>query len=264
MQRATTPTPDSSALPRLCSHPSPISANTAPRRDRGLACVAVAALSWTLLFGCRRSGSVASGVDPLSPPAPDAVLRGILDRQHIGVDLETDRGVVHCIVDAARAPNGAALFVGFATGRAAYRDPRTSAVVRRPLYARRRFFRAIPDVYVQTGCPLDDGTGDPGYRIAPEPQPDDAARLREPGALLFARYTPPRGRVDPSPPEPGKTIGSQFVITLVDMHHLAGTVTVLGSCTDLNVVREIAEAVGRHDPPELSRVTVRGEGAVNQ
>jgi len=194
--------------------------------------------------------------DALASPAPNVALRGIADRRNVRVTLETDRGVMHCTVDAAKTPNGAALFVGLATGRAAHREPRTSAIVQRPLYRQRKFVRSIPDVYVQTGCPLDTGMGNPGYRIPPEPRDDDAARLSEAGALVLLPYTPPPNREDPSPPPPGHTIGSQFAVTMTNMKHLAGTVTVLGHCNELDVARAIARAREQGETPMLLRATV--------
>jgi cyclophilin family peptidyl-prolyl cis-trans isomerase len=50
--------------------------------------------------------------------------------------------------------------------------------------------------------------------------------------------------------------GSQFGITLGDMHHLAGTVTVLGKCADMDVVVRIAEARASGKEPLLKRVIV--------
>jgi peptidyl-prolyl cis-trans isomerase A (cyclophilin A) len=173
------------------------------------------------------------------PPAPEQILAGVASRAHIPVVLQTSDGDVHCLLDAEHAPRGVALFLGLATGRAVRRDPLSLALTHEPLYVQRRFFRAVPGFFVQTGCPLDDGTGHPGYRIAPEPAPDDAARLAR-GALFFATYTAPPGRTDPSPPPPGDTIGSQFVIALTSMKHLAGTTTVLGRRDDLDVVERLA------------------------
>lgn len=188
---------------------------------------------------------------------PDVALRGIADRAKIRVRLETDAGEVRCELDGVRTPNGAALFVGLATGRAPFLDPATGAVVRRPLYDRRLFFRNIPGVYVQTGCPVDRGTGSPGYRIRPEVDPGDAERLAAPGALVLIGYVSPPNRADPDPPPSGRTIGSQFIVTLSDLRHLAGSVTVLGRCDDLDVVRRIAsrEAAPR---PALREVVVEG------
>jgi hypothetical protein len=137
-------------------------------------------------------------------------------------------------------------------------------VVRRPYYQKMLFFRAIEDGLVQTGCPLGNGAGHPGYRIPVESDPDDEARLARPGALLLARYTPPPNRLDPAPPPPGDVIGPQLVVSLTDMRNLAGKVTVLGSCSDLDVVRRIASVVARKERRvELVRAGVAsGPGAV--
>ena len=127
------------------------------------------------------------------------------------------------------------------------------------MYRDLAFFRAIPDALVQSGCPLGNGTGHPGYRIPVESGPDDARRLAHPGALLLARYHPAPNRVDPAPPPPGHVIGSQFVIALTDMSHLANEVTVIGSCSNLARVGAIASLVaagGRR--VELTRVIVEG------
>jgi len=171
--------------------------------------------------------------------------------------METTEGAIRCELDPTRTPKSVAMFVGFATGRAPWRDPRTQQIVRRPLYADLAVFRAIPDALVQSGCPLGDGTGTPGYRVPVEPAADDRARLARPGALLLARYNPPPNRVDPSPPPPGAVIGSQFVVTLTDMSHLADQVTVVGSCADLDVARRVAKVVAsRERPVRLVRIAV--------
>lgn len=111
-------------------------------------------------------------------------------------------------------------------------------------YTGRAFFRTIPGVLVQTGSPTDDGSNGSQPRVAIEIRDDDASRLKQSGVLLLARYTPPPNRVDPDPPKNGEVIGPQLVIGLVDMSHLAGTVTVAGACRDLDVVRRISETRG--------------------
>jgi cyclophilin family peptidyl-prolyl cis-trans isomerase len=127
------------------------------------------------------------------------------------------------------------------------------------MYRDLAFFRAIPDALVQSGCPIGDGTGHPGYRLAVESSADDARRLARPGALLLARYHPAPNRIDPAPPPPGHVIGSQFVIALTDMRHLAGDVTVIGACSDLERVRAIASVVAAGERRvELTRVAIEG------
>jgi cyclophilin family peptidyl-prolyl cis-trans isomerase len=112
---------------------------------------------------------------------------------------------------------------------------------------------------VQSGSPTGDSMGHPGYRFAVETSPADAARLHEPGALAFARYTPPPYRTDPNPPPPGSVLGSQFFITLTDMSHLAGKVSVLGRCQPLDVVGALARGAARKERrPRLLSVSVQG------
>lgn len=150
------------------------------------------------------------------------------------------------------------MVVGLAAGRAPFRAA-SGEVVRRPYYRDMRFFRAIDGVLVQTGCPLNNGTGHPGYRIPVEPDPADGERLARPGALFLARYTPPPNRPDPAPPPPGEVIGPQLVVALANMSHLAGKVTVLGVCEDLDIVRRIAGVVARKER-EVKLLRAEAEG----
>jgi peptidyl-prolyl cis-trans isomerase A (cyclophilin A) len=195
----------------------------------------------------------------LGPPSAAEALRGLDPRQPIRAIVRTDRGDIPCELDARHAPNAVALFVGLATGRAVWRDPDTGRITRRPLYDNLTFHRAIPRVMVQSGCIVGDGSGYPGYRIPVEPGPDDRARLARPGALTLARYTAPPFRRDPNPPPPGAVLGSQFAITLTDMSHLTGQVTVLGRCENLDVARATARDYRRgHPGARLLRVSVPG------
>jgi peptidyl-prolyl cis-trans isomerase A (cyclophilin A) len=208
------------------------------------------AIVFAVAMGCAACRSRSAGLG--APPVAEA-MRG-LERGEITATLDTGQGAIVCRLDR-HAPRALALFVGFATGRAKWRDP-GGEIISRPLYQDRRFFRAIPGVLVQTGCPRDDGTGDPGFRIEVETDPGDVARLARPGALVMARYTPPPGRPDPDPPPPEHVIGSQFGFTLADMRHLAGQVTVLGSCENLDVVGRIADRVAHGERPLLARVRI--------
>jgi peptidyl-prolyl cis-trans isomerase A (cyclophilin A) len=212
------------------------------------------------LTACAKKAPQKTHAEPsaaLAPPAASVALAG-LPAGNIRARLETSEGAVHCELEPATAPRAVALFVGLATGRASWLDPRAHAVVTRPMYRELTFFRAVPNAFVQTGCPLGNGTGTPGYRIAIETSPNDARRLARAGALLLAAYHAPPNRVDPSPPPPGQIIGSQFVIALGDLSHMAGQVSVLGSCHDLDNVRAIAAKVASRGEAHLERVVIEG------
>ncbi len=219
-------------------------------------------ITLTLALGaCRRSAQKQPQPNgpALGPPDPALALAGLRVDQPILARLDTTEGPVHCTLDAQRTPRSVALFVGLATGRARFRDLRTGSTVSRPFYRDQAFFRAIPNLLVQSGCPIGNGTGTPGYRIAVEPSAVDAQRLAQPGALFLARYHPAPNRPDPSPPPPGEVIGSQFVISLGNMAHLAGEVSVLGVCTDLDRVRAMTQLVvsGTHSV-QLTRIVIEG------
>jgi peptidyl-prolyl cis-trans isomerase A (cyclophilin A) len=210
----------------------------------------VAALALLAPTACRDRKAI-------GPPATDVALEGFSRERPIPIVLETTEGPIHCELDPTRTPKTVAMFVGFATGRAEWLDPRTKEVAHRPLYADLAVFRAIPDAMFQTGCPIGDATGTPGYRVPVEASGDDGRRLASPGALFFARYNPPPNRTDPNPPPPGDVIGSQFVVSVTDMHHLAGNVTVVGSCTDLETANRITHLVAKHEKDvRLVRVAV--------
>lgn len=136
--------------------------------------------------------------------------------------LDTPYGAIHCELDRAHAPRATRMVTELASSR---------------YYDGLAFFRRIPGVLVQTGSPTNDGSNGSLERI---PVEGDASRLARPGVLILARYTPPPDRVDPNPPRDGRVIGAQLVIGLVDMSHLAGNVTVVGACRDLEVATRIS------------------------
>ncbi|MGH9394000.1 MAG: peptidylprolyl isomerase, partial [Terriglobales bacterium] len=61
------------------------------------------------------------------------------------------------------APKSVANFVGLVQGKQPYKDPRLGNLSMAPLYNGLLFFRSIPDYLIQTGDPLNNGTGRLGY-----------------------------------------------------------------------------------------------------
>lgn len=171
----------------------------------------------------------------------------------ISIQLETNAGTVHCELFASRAPRAVALITELARGKRTYRVGAQAQSRTGRYYDGLTFFRRIPNVMVQTGCPLGNGTGHPGFRIEAELHEDDAKLLSQPGALVMARYRAPPNREDPHPPPKGHVIGSQFAITLRPMTHLAGDLPVVGRCQDLDVVRKLSLA---SDTPVLKHLEV--------
>ena len=168
------------------------------------------------------------------------------------LELDTSAGRVRCTISPARTPNAAALVVGLAAGKTSFVDVHDGEIRRAHFFDGLPIFRRVADAMIQSGCPRGDGTGTPGYRILLETSNEDQALLSHPGALLLAHYQPPPNRRDPHPPPPGHLIGSQFVIALAAMPHLAGMVTVLGQCGDLDVVRVLSR-VPRDAPAPMVR-----------
>ena len=202
--------------------------------------MAVAVTAALAAPGCLRPGNPSASAETISPPEPVAIFTAPLPA-HARVTFETDAGTIQCEIDPARVPRAAAMVVGLARGKAPFRDQRSGKAIRRPYYDGLTFFRRMPGEIIQTGCPIGDGTGHPGFRIAIEATSRDAELLAHPGALFLAHYQPPP-RPDPDAPPPDHVIGSQLVIALVPMTQNLGAVTVLGRCGDLDVVRRLSTA----------------------
>jgi len=115
------------------------------------------------------------------------------------------------------APKTVANFVGLATGRTAWKDPRTKAMVHRPYYNGLLFHRVIPNFMIQGGDPTGTGMGGPGYEFADEISPKhhhDRA-----GIMSMANHGP-------------NTNGSQFFITVAPYPSLDGHYSIFGEVVE--------------------------------
>jgi len=113
--------------------------------------------------------------------------------------METTQGTMVIKLEPEKAPKTVENFVGLATGKKTWTDPRSGAKKNEPFYNGIIFHRVIPDFMIQAGCPLGRGTGGPGYQIADEFHP--SLKHDGPGVLSMANAGPNTG-------------GSQFFITV--------------------------------------------------
>ena len=167
--------------------------------------------------------------------------------------IETSKGKFTCELFDKQAPLTVANFVGLATGKRAWLDPKSGKwVQKKPLYDGLIFHRVIPGFMIQGGDPLGTGTGNPGYRFADEIVPE--LRFDKPGLLAMANAGP-------------ATNGSQFFITEGTPEHLTGRHTIFGACEPVALVGEIARVkTGARDRPAddvvIKKITIaRGKAA---
>ena len=160
--------------------------------------------------------------------------------------IETSKGVINCELFADKAPMTVANFVGLATGKKAWKNPKTGSVeIGKPFFDDLTFHRVIPEFMIQGGDPLGVGSGGPGYQFGDEFLPDVKM---EPGTLAMANSGP-------------ATNGSQFFITEIAPEWLNGKHTVFGKCKELELVKQIArvpqDAQNKPDTPITMKITIR-------
>ena len=142
--------------------------------------------------------------------------------------FQTSRGNIVIKLLEKEAPKTVANFVGLATGKQDWVDPRTEKKTTAKLYDGTVFHRVIPQFMIQGGDPLGTGRGDPGYRFEDEFQ--SGRKFDRPGLLAMANAGP-------------NTNGSQFFITEVPTPHLNNRHTIFGEVVKgQDLVPQIARA----------------------
>jgi len=150
--------------------------------------------------------------------------------------IETDKGEIVLELYDKEAPNTVANFVGLATGKKEWKDPKSGKTVTRPYYDGLTFHRVVPNFVIQGGCPIGNGTGGPGYHIKCETAGNPHKHVR--GTLSMAHAGKDTG-------------GSQFFICHAPASHLDGKHTVFGQ------VRQGLEVVDAIRPGDkMTRVWV--------
>jgi peptidyl-prolyl cis-trans isomerase A (cyclophilin A) len=145
--------------------------------------------------------------------------------------IDTSDGPIVARLYEKEAPHTVANFVGLATGKKTWTDPRTNQKTNKPLYNGTIFHRVIKGFMIQGGDPLGNGTGGPGYSFADE-MPNGPQFDYTPGTLAMANSGP-------------NTNGSQFFIMHGDASggRLPKNYNIFGKVVQgMDVVNKIASA----------------------
>ena len=151
--------------------------------------------------------------------------------------ISTSVGDITLILYEQQAPVTVKNFLGLATGRKSWVNPKTQQRVSRPLYNGLTFHRVIPDFMIQGGDPA--GTGMGGTDVIPD-EFVPALKFDQPGRLAMANAGPHSG-------------SCQFFITDALTPHLNGKHTIFGQVVEhQDVVGQIARVPkDSNDKPDV-------------
>lgn len=82
--------------------------------------------------------------------------------------LNTTMGIIEIELFEHAAPDTVANFIGLAEGTKTFTDPKSGSQVKRKYFDGLIFHRVIENFMIQGGCPLGNGTGNPGYTFKDE------------------------------------------------------------------------------------------------
>ena len=211
----------------------------------------IAALSLLVGVGCAtgqgtRTPSEAGARREVVPSAarPLKVVVPTERADEIYAAMETSAGTFVVRLHHRRAPRTVQNFIDLAEGAVNWFDPRAGEVVAvRPYYDGLTIHRVVPGFVIQGGCPLGDGRGHPGWRVADEFHP--ALRHTGPGVVSMANSGPDSN-------------GSQFFVTLRAAPELDQKHSVFGHVVaGMDVVEAISRSpAGLLDQPEPP-ITIR-------
>jgi peptidyl-prolyl cis-trans isomerase A (cyclophilin A) len=165
--------------------------------------------------------------------------------------FETSDGIIIARLYEKETPIAVRNFVALAQGTKPWKDPKTGAMVKRPLYDNLTFHRVLPGVMIQSGDPTATGSHNCGVTI-----PDEfllGLRFDRAGRLAVANT---------GAPDSG---GCQFFITTDVMPQWSGKYTIFGEVVSgLEVANKISRARVQRDrpvdPAKLVGVTIERIG----
>jgi peptidyl-prolyl cis-trans isomerase A (cyclophilin A) len=150
--------------------------------------------------------------------------------------FKTSLGEIRVLLMPEHAPKTVDNFVGLATGKKEWTDPKSGQKRSDSLFAGTVFHRVIPNFMIQGGDPLGTGIGGPGYKF--EDETKGGPSFDKPGLLAMANAGP-------------NTNGSQFFITEVATPHLNGRHTIFGKVVSgFEIVQQIAHVPASNDRPK--------------
>lgn len=165
--------------------------------------------------------------------------------------FQTSRGAIVAKLYEKDTPIAVQNFVALAQGTKPWKDPKTRAMVKRPLYDNITFHRVVSGIAIQSGDPTGIGSHDCGITIRDEILP--GLRFDQAGKLAVANT----GAADSG--------GCQFFITTDSMPQWNGKYTIFGTIVSgQDVADKISHAKVRGDRPvdpvRLLTVTIERVG----
>jgi peptidyl-prolyl cis-trans isomerase A (cyclophilin A) len=194
------------------------------------------------------SPNPAPGGDDVRAPAAadlDPYTKDIPGNGKFTAIFDTTQGTIHCELFADKTPITVANFVGLATGKKAWLNPKTGNVEKgKPYYDGLEFHRVMADfsgtgAMIQGGDPTATGGGGPGYDFDDEIVPD---LKMGPGVLAMANAGKNRQTG-------GGTNGSQFFMIEGSPSYLNGRHTIFGRCKEIDVIKKIGSVPTTSDKP---------------
>lgn len=165
--------------------------------------------------------------------------------------FRTSRGTIAARLYEKDTPLAVRNFVALAQGTKPWKDPKTGAMVTRPLYDGITFHRVLPGVMIQSGDPTSTGSHNCGITLRDEFLP--GLRFERPGKLAVANTGEPNSG------------GCQFFITTDAVPQWTGKYTIFGEVVSgLDVAVKISHEAVRGerliDPVKLIGVTIERIG----